>query len=329
MIYIETGSVKPYDNLAFEEYFLKSKELNDDIIMLWQNEPTIVVGRFQNTLEEINRSYTDEHHIHVVRRISGGGSVYHDLGNLCFTFLLRGVSMGTIDAGRFARPVVKALAELGIQAEVSGRNDLTIDGKKFSGNAMALHKDRLLYHGTLLYDSDLDVLSQALNVRPDKIESKGIKSVKSRVTNIKPYTRVDMDILQFKQILKGLLFEGTPSLAYQPTSEDLAEIQKLVESKYLSWDWNFGTNPHTNVQFSRRYPGGKLESFIELEKGIIKTIQFRGDFLGVWDSDAVEQRLANVRYVVEEVSNALVDVDISKHFGSITKEEVVSCIMGV
>jgi lipoate-protein ligase A len=233
-----------------------------------------------------------------------------------------------MDVSRFARPVVKALAKIGIQAEVSGRNDLTIDGKKFSGNAMALHKERLLYHGTLLFDSDLEILSQALNVSADKMESKGIKSVRSRVTNIKPYTTSEMPISQFKQILKQLLFESGTQATYEPTLEDQAAIQKLVETKYLTWEWNIGNNPPTTVKHANRYPGGKLEIYLDLDKGYLKSCQIRGDFLGLCDIDEVEQRLSNIRYVSEDIQSALEGLDLQKHFGSISKDEIVQCIMG-
>jgi lipoate---protein ligase len=328
MIYIETASRSPFVNLAFEEYFLKNNDLGDDIFMLWQNEPTIVVGRFQNTLEEINQAYTDSQHIHIIRRITGGGAVYHDLGNLCFTFILRNVVPELVNASRFAIPVVKALAQLGVQAEVSGRNDLTIDGKKFSGNAMALHKDRLLYHGTLLFDSDMDVLSQALKVSPDKIESKGIKSVKSRVTNIKPYASANMDILQFKEALKHLL-EADPPVEYSPNAEDRAGIQALVDQKYCTWEWNFGRNPHAKIEYVRRYSGGKVAAYLEVEKGTLLSCQIRGDFLGLCDIEEVEQRLTNVRYTAADVTAALQGLDLKAHFGAITQDEVVQCIMGL
>lgn len=326
MVVIETGSVNPYVNLAFEEYFLKSKDLGDDILMLWQNEPSIVVGRFQNTLEEINQAYVDAYRTHVVRRISGGGSVYHDLGNLCFTFILRGVSMGTINAARYAQPVMKALAEMGIQVELSRRNDLIIDGKKISGHAMALHKERLLYHGTLLYESNLEVLSQVLTAGSGNIQSKGIKSFKSLVTNIRPYTRLDMDIFQFKQQLQELI-AGSEPLSYRPTSEDLVAILELVESKYHTWEWNFGSNPHSILQYSGHYPGGNLECDVEVEKGAIKSIHFTRDLQGEGDFGEIEQQLMNVRYVLADVSRALEGVNIGKRFGSITKAEVVNCLM--
>jgi len=328
MIYIETASFTPSVNLAFEEYFLKYLDMGDDIFMLWRNEPTIVVGRFQNTLEEINQAYTESNNINVIRRISGGGAVYHDLGNLCFTFILRNVTPKSADFSKFTIPVVKALAQMGIRTETSGRNDLTINGKKFSGNAMALHKNQFLFHGTLLFDSDLEVLGQVLNVSTDKIESKGIKSVRSRVTNIKPYIASGMQIEEFKQTLKKLILANEKQTEYIPTAEDRTAIQKLVETKYLAWEWNFGNNPTSKIRYRRRYAGGKVEFNFELEKGFIKSCQIKGDFLGLCEIDEVEERLINTRYTADDVQNVFATIDIQKHFGSITKEEILLCIMG-
>jgi lipoate-protein ligase A len=329
MIYIETNSCLPFVNLAFEEYFLKSKDLGDDIFMLWQNEPTIVIGRFQNTLEEINQPFIESHKIHVVRRISGGGAVYHDLGNLCFTFIFQNITPISVDFSKFSIPVIKALAQFGIQIVASGRNDLTIEGKKISGTAMSLHKNRLLFHGTLLFDSDLDMLGQALHVSTDKFESKAIKSIRSRVTNIKPWIATDIQIDEFKQTLKEFIFGDETYKQYKLTDEDRTAIQGLVNNKYLKWEWNFGNNPLSKIKYSHRFPGGKLEFYLELEKGYLQSCQIMGDFLGLCDIEEVEERLKNIRYNREDIENVLDTLDINKFFGSITKEEILQCIMGL
>lgn len=328
MIYIETGSTKPFINLAFEEYFLRNLDLGDNIFMLWQNEPTIVVGRFQNTLEEVNQAYTNAHNIHLIRRITGGGAVYHDLGNLCFTFILHGITPDMVDVPRFAQPVINALSQFGIPAEVTGRNDLTIDGKKFSGNAMALQKKRLLFHGTLLYDTDLTVLSEALRVAPDKIESKGVKSVRSRVTNIKAYAPTNLKIEEFKEALKQSFYGEDGHREYIPTEDDLAGIHELTEKKYQSWEWNFGNNPRANVVYSRRFSGGKLEIYLNIDKGLITSCQIRGDFLGLCDVEEVEQRLTGLLYREDVLRKAMETIDMKEHFGLITLEEFLLTILG-
>ena len=329
MITIETHSHSAFVNLAFEEYFLKSKDLDDDIIMLWQNEPAVVVGRFQNTLEEINQPFLNAHSIPVARRISGGGAVYHDLGNLCFSFILRDVSPGTMDASRYIRPVVNALVQLGIPVKVAGRNDLTIDGKKFSGNAMALHKNRLLFHGTLLFDTDLDMLGLVLKSASDKIESKAIKSVRSKVTNIKSYAAKDMDVLQFKQALKTIFFENEPQIEYQPNLEDQVEIQKLMENKYLSWDWIFGRNPATRVRSSCNFAGGKLEIELELDKGWLAACHIQSDVLDMPVIEEIELLLSNIRFTAQDIVRALEGIELENQLGSITKEELIRCMMNI
>lgn len=329
MIYIETHSKTPYVNLAYEEYFLKFNDLGDDLFMLWQNEPTIVVGNFQNTMAEINRDYVREHNIHVVRRTSGGGAVYHDEGNLCFSFILHGrYSPEDIKFSEFVQPVVTALKQLGIKAEISGRNDLTIDGAKFSGNAMRVYKDRILFHGTILYDSELDVLGKALKGSLDKLVSKGVKSIRSRVTNVKPHALKDMSILEFKENLKILLYNGAKEIEYIPNALDRAAIMDLAENKYKSWEWNYGKNPKAEVAYSRRYPGGKIEVYLMLKEDVIQFCLIKGDFLGCVDITEVEQKLLNVRYDRESVMKALDGVDFMLCFGAVTQNEVIDCIMG-
>ena len=194
MLYIRNETTNPFYNLAMEEYLFN---LNDktDYLLLWRNEPTIVIGKHQNTIEEINSDYVREKQIHIVRRITGGGAVYHDLGNLNYSLIIKSDYEGGYDFRKFTLPIVKALERLNIKAEQSGRNDITIDGKKFSGNAQFVSKGKLLHHGTLLFDSEMEELAKALKVSKDKIESKGIKSVRSRVTNIKEFLQDDIGII--------------------------------------------------------------------------------------------------------------------------------------
>ena len=190
MKFIDSYSFSPYFNLALEEYMLKHFLLEEMLVFLWQNVHTIVIGNNQNTVE-INIPYVDTHNIKVVRRLSGGGAVFQDMGNLNFTFLMPLPKANRLDIGKLAFPIVKALQNLGIPAQLSGRNDILVEGKKISGNAQRLYENKLLHHGTLLYDTDLDVLARVLQGGYDKIEPKGIKSVRSRVTNIKKYWSKD------------------------------------------------------------------------------------------------------------------------------------------
>ncbi|MDR2718490.1 MAG: lipoate--protein ligase family protein, partial [Treponema sp.] len=195
--YIESRSTDPCRNLALEQFVFDFLDRRHSYFMLWQNHNSIIVGKHQNTLAEINSVFVKAHNISVVRRLSGGGAVYHDPGNLNYTFITDAGTDNTIDFAAFCLPVQKALVSFGVPVEITGRNDMTVMGRKFSGNAQYLKHERIMHHGTILYDSCMDTLSQALNLSNDKIESKGIQSVRSRVTNIRPYMKTNMPIEDF------------------------------------------------------------------------------------------------------------------------------------
>lgn len=327
MKYIETGSNSPAVNLSYEEYFLKGKDLEEDVLMLWQNEPTIVVGRFQNTLEEINSTFVEAHHIQVIRRISGGGAVYHDLGNLCFSFILHDVQPEVIDKSKYLQPLVSALNKLRIQAEVTKRNDLTIAGRKFSGNAMAFSRNRLLFHGTLLFDTDLETLEAVLKSSVVVNESKGVKSVRSSVINLRECFPIDMDILEFKQGLKQLLCADTATETFIPSQEDLDAIQELVKTKYETWEWNFGRNPNSKIEISCQVPDGIVQIHIELEKGYIKNCRIKSDFKNGINSAEIEERLENARYAATDIKLVLSGLDINQKLGFVSNDDFVRSIL--
>ena len=294
--------------------------------MLWRSEPTIVVGRFQNTLEEVNAGFAEAHHIQVIRRISGGGAVYHDLGNVCFSFILHDTQPNVIDKSKYTRPVVDALAQLGVHAELTHRNDLAVGGKKFSGNAMALRKNRLLFHGTLLFDTDLEMLERALKTSEVKILSKGVQSARSGVTNLKEYLFEEMTVIQFKERLKELLFAGASPVMYIPCKDDLDAIQELVKIKYETWSWNFGNNPRSTIYRFRPLPEGILEIHLELEKGCIQLCYLTGNFATPIRFGEVEKSLKNIRYTYAEIRNALIGLDLENKLGSISKDDLVQWI---
>jgi lipoate-protein ligase A len=329
MKYIDSHSLDPYFNLALEEYILKNFDIDEEIIFLWQNTPTIVVGHNQNTIEEINLSFVNEHKIKVVRRLSGGGAVYQDLGNLNFTFLIHLENPINLDIKEFTLPVVKALNQLGAAAELSGRNDITIEGKKISGNAQRLFQNKLLHHGTLLFDSDLEVITKALQVGFDKIQSKGIKSVRSRVTNIKPYlNNKQMNITEFKESILKELFQGR-EIKHNPLGEyDLEQINKLVEEKYSRWEWNFGYSPPYTIKNSRRFSGGKVELLLDVEKGRIKNCQIFGDFFSLFDISEIEDALKDQQYQSEVIKEILTKFDLKYYFGDISLAELMTVFMG-
>lgn len=326
MLLIYNERTNPYFNLAMEEYLLKN--FNEDMFILWRNEPSIIVGKNQNTISEINLEYVNEHSIPVVRRQSGGGAVFHDLGNINFTFISSNNSFS--DFKRFTAPIIELLKTLDINAEFSGRNDLLIDGKKFSGNAQYNYNGKVMHHGTLLFSSEITNLSNALKVRPIKFEGKGIKSVKSRVTNISEHLKENIDILEFKDLIMDYLSktnaENTP---YILSDSDIASINKLVEEKYSSWDWNFGNSPKYSLLNELKYPGGNIEFNLNVEKGIIKDIKFFGDFFGKCDVSFVEKTLSGIKHEESNIRNALLTLDINNYFLGADLDILVSGIMGV
>lgn len=327
MLYIENESNNPYYNLAMEEYLFNLGD-KEDYLLLWINEPTIVVGKHQNTIEEINADYVKEKNIHVVRRITGGGAVYHDLGNLNYSLIIKNDYKGDYDFKKFTLPIVKALGKIGIEAEQSGRNDITIDGKKFSGNAQFISKGKLLHHGTLLFDSHMEELVNALKVSEDKIASKGIKSVRSRVTNIKEYLSDYIDIIKFKELLLQYMFEEDKSLKIgQLSDEDIKSIELLKAEKYMTWEWNYGKSPEFNIRKSKRFESGKVEALINVKGGIIENIKFYGDFFAKGDISDIENALKGQRYEEVEIKEVLKSINIGCYFKNIDSDGLLNVII--
>lgn len=329
MYYIPSHNTDPYYNLALEQYVFDSLDREHSYFMLWQNANSIIIGKHQNTISEINAAYVRERDIRVARRLSGGGAVYHDLGNLNFTFIVD--SQGeAFDFSQFCRPIQKALSSMGVQVEISGRNDMTIDGKKFSGNSQYMKKGRVMHHGTILYDTDMSVLSGALHVSKDKIESKGIKSVRSRVTNVKPYMK-DQSVTteQFWEALRHYMFQENDMSPYVLTPEDLAGVERLRDDTYATWEWNYGASPSHSIQKTRRIEGcGKLEVFIDVSKqGQIKDIAFYGDYFGNNDSRELAAILTGCKLEEHSLLNALAHVDLTAYFAGLDRESFLAVLL--
>ena len=328
MLFIDNkGITDPRINLAIEEYALKNLDIEQTYLLFYINEPSIIIGKNQNTIEEINTDYVDSKGIHVVRRLSGGGAVYHDLGNLNFSFITKDDGESFHNFQKFTEPVVEALKQVGVEAELSGRNDLVAGGRKISGNAQFSTKGRMFSHGTLMFNSEIDNVVSALKVRKDKIASKGIKSIRSRVANISEFMDKQLTIEEFRTMLLRHIFGGSEDIPeYVLTEKDWENIHKLSEERYQNWDWNYGKSPKFNLQHSHRFPVGQIEFRLEVNKGKIEHCKIYGDFFGVGDVKDIENRLAGIRYERKEISMALDDVDIRHYFGNVTKEEVVDLI---
>lgn len=330
MKYIVSNTNDTHFNMAMEEYFFKKLLDEEEIFILWINQPSIIIGKHQNAIEEINAEYVRENNICVARRVSGGGAVYHDLNNLNYTIISSKVGSEAFDFKTFSQPVINVLKKLGVNAEFTGRNDIQIDSKKICGNAQAYFNGRMMHHGCLLFDVDLTVLSKALKVSKDKIESKGIKSVRSRVTNILNELPEKITIQEFmNMILDEMKSTNKDFSEYIFTDEQLRDIKKAREEKQSTWEWVYGKSPDYNIKRGVKYQSGKITTYADVHGSIIKNIKIYGDFFGINDVDDIEKVLVGRKYTYADVLEALQQFDISKYFLGISREEVAKAICEV
>ncbi len=321
------GNTDPRINLALEEYALRNLDISQDYILFYINRPSVIIGRHQNTMEEINYEFIRENGVIVVRRISGGGAVYHDLGNLNFSFITSYDRSKFNNYEKFNRPIIEALKSLGVRAELTGRNDIVVGERKISGNAQFTSKNRMFSHGTLLFDSDLDKVVQALKVKAGKIESKGIKSVRSRVANIPEFLNHGMDINRFKEYLLKYLFTGSEETpVYQFSESEWKKINQLAKEKYFQWDWNFGESPQFNVKNTHRFSFGEIDVRILVEKGHISNIKFYGDFFARAEIDELQKLLISQPYDRDRIAESLQGVDLAVYFGDIQLKEFLDLL---
>lgn len=329
MIFVDNKGIHdPRINLAIEEYLLKTMDVEKEPVLLFYiNQPSIIIGKNQNTIEEINTDYVEDNGIIVVRRLSGGGAVYHDLGNLNFSFITNDDGDSFMNYKKFTQPVVDALAKMGVNAELSGRNDILAEGRKVSGNAQFSTKGRMFSHGTLMFDTEIDAVVSALKVKKDKVESKGIKSIRSRVANISEFLKEQMTVEEFRlEILKSI-FGGEENIRYyELTEDDWANIHKLSEERYQTWEWNFGKSPRFNIQKTHRFPTGGIDIRLEVNHGVMEEVHIFGDFFGVGDMADIEQRLVGTNYDRAAIAKALADIDIPTYFGGISTEDFLQLI---
>ncbi|UII56905.1 lipoate--protein ligase [Cytobacillus spongiae] len=328
MLFIDNkGITDPRINLAIEEFALKNLDINETYLLFYINEPSIIIGKNQNTIEEISTEYVEANNLHVVRRLSGGGAVYHDLGNLNFSFITKDDGESFHNFKKFTEPVIQALHKLGVTAELSGRNDIQVGERKISGNAQFSTKGRMFSHGTLLFDSEIEHVVSALKVRKDKIESKGIKSIRSRVANISEFLSEQMTIEEFRLLLLKNIFGDEEKISeYVLTEEDWVKIQELSKERYQNWEWNYGKSPKFNLQHTHRFPVGQIDVRLEVNKGMIENCKIYGDFFGVGDVTEIEAKLSGIRYEKSQIEEALADIHMNHYFGNITKEDFIQLI---
>ena len=326
MRYLKNPSTNPYYNMAFDEYCLESLPIDEPVFFLWQNRPAVIVGFNQEVNTEVNLDYLKENGIDLVRRVTGGGAVYHDLENLNYTIVGRSEDLER-DYPEYASLLAKALQTLGVPATLSGRNDILVEGRKVSGFAKRVCKNRLMVHGTLMYNVDVDVLTHVLNPSTTKLQSKGIASVRSRVANLCEYLPEIPDIQTFSQRLEEILSNNHSDTEYQLSETDLTNIQQLTDKKFATWEWNYGRSPKATLSHSARLACGTVEIHLTLAENRIASCHFGGDFLGNLPATDLESALIDVVYNTESIRERLSSFTISDYFDKVTVEELIKLIM--
>lgn len=326
MIYVENNSLDPFFNFALEYYLINELDLSDEYFMFWRTEPTLMIGKHQNTIEEINQDYVKEKNIHVVRRISGGGTIYTDPNGWQFSFIVKNKSSRDIDFNTYTAPVIAALSELRVDAELNGRNDITINGKKISGNAQYSNNECILHHGSILFNTDLDELVKSITVSDDKIVSKGIKSVHERVTNVVDNLDKKIDTLEFRDLMIGYLLKNVEG-TYKLTQEDILRVNEIADNKFRTWEWNYGKSPKFNITKSKRFKGGKVEFKLNVDNGYIEQCKIYGDFFSKGDIETVSHSLIGCPYKEDDIRTRLDKIGAADFFHMVDIDELLSCII--
>jgi lipoate-protein ligase A len=317
MLFVDSGQENdPRLNLATEEFLLRHLRIEEPLLLFYINGPSVIIGRNQNTIEEIDSEYVKDSSIHVVRRLSGGGAVYHDFGNLNFSFITSG-SEDLHNFAKFTEPVIKVLRQLGVGAELRGRSDIFAEGKKISGNAQYATAGRMFSHGTLLFDTDLEKMLRALNPRRAVIESKAVQSIRNYVTNIRELLSVDIDIYGLRDALLSGIFRQGQIPTYELTTDDRASIQRISADRYRQWEWNYGHSPKFNVQKSGRTPAGNIDIRIDIRRGHIQSLKIFGDFSGSRPVAELERHLVGLRYDKDDLAAALKEANLELYFGNL------------
>lgn len=327
MKFLRNSETDPYYNMAFDEYCLESLAIDEPVFYLWQNRPAVIVGLNQEVNTEVNLDYLRQNNIVLARRVSGGGAVYHDWGNLNYTIVGRSEDLER-DYPEYAGLMMQALRKLGVQAELSGRNDILVEGKKVSGFAKRVSKNRLMVHGTLMYDVNLDVLTQSLNPPATKLQTKGIASVRSRVTNLREHLPEIKDIQDFKNRLEKALSNDYADEEYKLSVSEIEDIRTLANEKFGRWDWIYGRSPRATLTHSARLSCGNIEIHLTLNENRIASCRFGGDFIGNLPTSDIEMRLIGVSYDVLSIEKCLSEIEVSDYFDGVKEADLIHLIIG-
>ncbi len=323
MLCIQNNCTDPYLNIATDEYIFR--HIEEDCFMLWRNDNAIIVGKHQNTNAEINHEYVKQQNIHVVRRLSGGGAVYHDMGNLNFSFTQTGEDSSLMDFEKYTRPILEVLNSLGVKAKFEGRNDLTIDGKKISGNAEHIFKNKILHHGTLLFSSEMRNVSEALRINPLKYIDKAVKSVPKRVTNISEHLSEPITIEEFtNRIMDHVLRTFPGARIYDFTEADKTKIKEICDSRYATHEWNYGYSPDYAFRKGIRTQGGTMEINLDVHKGMIRDIKIFGDFFNHKDVSEIEKCLTGIAHHEGAIRERLSSFHIDDYFRGFTIDDILA-----
>ena len=327
MKYIESNSTDPYFNLALEEYVFEKMPKDESYFMLWQNANTIVIGKYQNAFEEVNQRAVEERGIKVARRLSGGGAVYHDMGNLNFTFIVDQKDVKGMNFKIFVVPIVETLKGFGVEAEFSGRNDILVNGMKISGNSQYVRYGRVMHHGCIMLDSDLDKVADALKVREAKFKSKNSKSVRSRVTTINANAPRKISMQEFKSALKEHILGDENIEPYELTGEDLRKIEEIRNAKYATWEWNYGHSTVYEMTREEKFDSGLVTVHLTAKNGRIEAIRFYGDFFGNGEIEDLERALTGV-ILDNRLEDKLKELDLDEYMSGISPSELAGLIRG-
>lgn len=326
MRYLRNNHTDPYFNMAFDEYCLEQLAIDEPVFYLWQNRPSVIIGANQEVHTEVNLDYLKENNISLVRRVTGGGAVYHDLGNLNYTIVGCSEDLER-DYPEYTRYMLEALQKLGVPATLSGRNDILVEGRKVSGFAKRVCKNRLMIHGTLMFDVDIDKLTQVLCPPATKLQSKGIASVRSRVANLSEFLPDITDISLFKQHLENILSNNYADQEWTLSPKDIQNIELLAHEKFEKWEWIYGHSPRATLNFSKRLACGTVHIHLNIAENRINSCQFGGDFIGNLPTNELEKALTSLPYDRDAIYKVLTQMDVSRYFDGVTAIELLQLII--